>query len=170
MFAPLKCKVHSVVGIDINWFGVTLIEMSIFNGMHRIEGVSKERLPPGALEGNTIKHRHVVSECIQQALEKGGIHSKQAVVAIPDLEVMTQVISIHTGLCDREMEALIQLELAQDGIFKNHDMYVDFQSIGPSVDKFAMQEVRVFASRRESVNERIAVVNRADLQMKVVDI
>lgn len=170
MFNPLKFKCTSVVGIDINCIGVSLIEISSHNGTYCIEGFARETLPLGALEGNAIKDSHVVSECLKRAVENGHIRSKQAVVAIPDAAVITKTISINVGLSEREIEEFITIESDLYAPYPSHELHIDFQRIGPSISQMAMQDVRVFVSRTETVNERVSVVNQSGLEVKIVDI
>ena len=170
MFNPLKFKCTSVVGIDINRCSVKVVEISTHHGTQRIDGFAKEVLPLGALEGNTIKNSHVVSECIKRAIDKGGIQGKHAIVAVPDAAVITQVISINAGLSAREVEEFIKMESENYTPYPSDEINVDFQIMGSSLSNSAMHEVHVFVSRREKVDERVIAVNRAGLEVKVVDI
>lgn len=170
VFNQLKFKGTSVVGIDINQFGVNLIEISVHNGTHCIEGFANEILPLGAIEGNTIQNSYAVSECIKRAILKGNIHGKKAIVAIPDAAVITKIISINAGLREREIEEFIKMDSENYVPYPSHEINVDFQIVGPSINNLAMQDVRVFVSRTEKVNELVTAVSRAGLEVKVVDI
>ena len=170
MFNPFKFKCTPVVGIDINSAGVKLVEISAHHGTHQIEGFFKESLPQGVIEGHTIKNSQAVTECVARAVEKGRIHGKQAIVAVPDAAVITKTILINTGLSEREIEEFIFLESENYAPYSSDEINVDFQIMDPSLSNSAMHEVHVFVSRSEKVNERVIAVNRAGLEVKVVDI
>ena len=166
----LKLQKTSLVGIDINCLEVKLIEISTYKGAHCIEGFAKEVLPSGALIANTIKNSHAVSECIQRALEKGNIRSKQAVLALPDSSIFSKVISVNAGLSEREVEEFIKINPEQQIPYSSHEISSDFQIVGRSPSNLAMQAVQIFVSRTEKINERVEAVTRAGLKVKIVDI
>ncbi len=171
VFNLLKLKrKNATVGVDIHHSGVNVIQVSFHQGLPCIDGFAKEVLPLGALEEGTIKNSQLVSECIKRALDKGNIQAKKAVIAVPDAAVITKFISVNADFSLKEIEEFIDIESDDLVSYSRNDVHIDFQVTGSSATNAAMQEVQVFISRAEKVNERVSVVNQAGLDVKIVDI
>jgi type IV pilus assembly protein PilM len=83
---------------------------------------------------------------------------------------MTKVITIPGSLAEDEMEEQVLVEADQYVPYSLDEVNLDFEVQGVSEDNPEMVNVLLAASRRENVEDRVAVIEKAGLKAGVVDV
>ncbi|MCB1553415.1 MAG: pilus assembly protein PilM [Xanthomonadales bacterium] len=159
-----------LIGVDISSTAVKLLQLSQTGGRYRVEHYAVEPLPLNAVVEKNIVEVDAVGEAIKRALARSGSKAKGAVAAVSGSAVITKTVPMPAELGDDEMEDQIQVDAAQYIPYPIEEVSLDFEVLGPVKDSPDMVQVLLAASRTENVDVRVAALEVAGLQAKVIDI
>lgn len=161
---------QALAGLDISSSAVKLVELAAADkGGYQVERYVIEALPRDAVVDGNIAQMEAVSDAIKRALRRFGA-LRNVAVALPASSVITKKILVPEGLRELEMELLVEAEASQYIPFALDEVNVDFHVIGPAGRGSAELEVLVAASRKDKVEDRVAVAQAAGLRTMVVDV
>ncbi|MBB5201620.1 pilus assembly protein PilM [Glaciimonas immobilis] len=164
-------KNPALVGIDISASSVRLVELSSSgNDQLRLERYASEPLPRGAVVDGNIENIEQVSEVVRRLWKKSGTSIKNVALGMPSASVITKVIILPGGLNDDELEIQVESEASQYVPFALDEVSLDFAVIGPAPNLPDDVEVLLAATRREKVEDRVAVAEAAGLKPIIMDI
>jgi type IV pilus assembly protein PilM len=165
-------KPDSLVGIDISSTAVKLLELSrVGNKGFRVESYGMEPLPEKAIgDDKTIADEEVVADAIRRVVSKAKPSAKFASIAVAGPSVITKVITMEKGLDDNDMMTTISMDAESYINMPTEDVYLDFEIIGTNEKEEDRDDILLAASRRETVDARIASIELGGLKVKVVDI
>lgn len=164
-------KKPPLVGLDISTSGVKLVELSETGKQEmRLECYASEPLPRGAVIDGNIENIEQVSEAVQRVWKKSGTRAKIAALGMPPASVITKKIILQGGMPEDELEIQVESEASQYIPFALDEVSLDFDVIGPALNSPEDVEVLLAASRREKVEDRVAVAEAAGLKPVVMDI
>lgn len=166
----IKRKQPSLLGIDISSAAVKLLELSKQGDRYRVESYAVEPLPPDAVVDKTISDVELIGKVIKTVIKKSGSRLKHAAVAVSGSAVITKVITMPSNLSEQEMEEQIELEADQYIPYSLDEVSMDFELLGPNDKNSEMNDVLLAASRRENVDNRVAVLELAGIKAAVVDV
>jgi type IV pilus assembly protein PilM len=166
----LRRKKPPLLGIDISTAAVKLLELSKSGNNYRVESFGVAPLPPDSMAEKTITLPEAVGSTIKTLLTQSGCKLKHVAVAVAASSVISKVISMPSNLSEDEMEAQIEMEADQYIPYALDEVSLDFEVIGPSAQNRDMLDVLLVASRRENVEDRVAVIELAGLKAVIVDI
>jgi type IV pilus assembly protein PilM len=166
----LKSKSPQVVGLDISSTAVKLLELSKSGKSYRVEAYAVEPLPLNSVVEKNITNVEAVGDAIKRAVKRAGVRTKNVAVAVSGSAVITKVISMPASLSDDEMASQIEIEADQYIPYPLEEVNLDFQVLGPSEKNPEQVEVLLAASRSENVDVRVAAVEMAGLNAKIVDV
>jgi len=171
-FSSLSHKKNApLIGLDISTSGVKLVELSeAGKGMLRLERYASEPLSRGAVADGNIEDIEQVSEAVRRVWKKSGTRAKLVAVSLPPASVITKKIVLPGGLSEDELELQVENEASQYIPFALEEVSLDFDVIGPLQNSPDDVEVLLAASRKEKVEDRVAVVESAGLKPKVMDV
>ncbi|AYH45703.1 pilus assembly protein PilM [Azoarcus sp. DN11] len=168
LFRP---RARQLVGLDISSSSVKMVELAEGEkGAYRIERYAIESLPRDAVVDGNIANLEGVSDAVMRAVRRMGGGIKQVAVALPASAVITKKMILPGGLRDQEMELQVESEASQYIPFALDEVNLDFQIVGPSPGSPEEVEVLIAASRKEKVEDRVAVVESAGLKAVVMDV
>lgn len=168
LFGP---RARQLAGLDISSSSVKLVELSGGEKeAYRLERYAIEALPREAVVDGNIANLEAVSEAIRRALRRMGGGIKQVAMALPASAVITKKIVLPDGLREQEMEIQVESEANQYIPFAIDEVNLDFQVVGPSPGNTDDVEVLIAASRKEKVEDRVAVAEAAGLKAVVMDV
>jgi len=165
-----KSKAKPIIGLDISSTCIKLVALSRNNSGFRVENYAVCPLPQGAVVEKNISDEDAVADAIKQALTKSGCKIKDAAVAVAGSAVITKVIEMPSGLDDATLEDQITIEADQYIPFPLDEVSLDFEIQGASAENPDNDMVLLAACRRENVELRANVIERAGLTPKVVDV
>ena len=160
-----------LLGIDISSAAVKLVELSkALGGRYRVDSHAVVPLPLDAVTDKNIRNVEAVGAAIEAAIRQSGTKLKHAAVAVAGSSVITKIITMSASLREDELEQQIQLEADQYIPYSLDEVRLDFEVLGPSQRGTGMVDVLLAASRKESVEERVAAVELVGLKAEVVDV
>ncbi|WP_026075588.1 pilus assembly protein PilM [Noviherbaspirillum massiliense] len=160
-----------LVGVDISSSGVKLVELSeAGRNEFRLERLASEPLPRGAVVDGNIENIEQVSEAVRRVWKKSGTRAKHVALGMPPASVITKKIVLPGGLNEDELEVQVESEASQYIPFALDEVSLDFDVIGPAPSAPEDVEVMLAATRKEKVEDRVAVAEAAGLKPIVMDI
>lgn len=165
-----KPRTQSVLGIDIGSRAVKLVELSRRDGVYEVCSYGAEPLPPHAVVDKRIEDEDAVGEAVERAVTRCGAQTRDAVAAVPGSAVIAKVLTVPSAPNDADMVGQIQLEAANRIPFPIEELHFDFEVLGVSGKAPDRVDVLLVASRNENVDVRAAVLERAGLRPKAVDV
>jgi type IV pilus assembly protein PilM len=164
-------KLPPVLGLDISSSSVKMVElMDAGKGVTRVERYAIEALPKDAVLDGNIANLEAVVESVRRGWKKLGTRTKNVAMALPTAAVITKVITVPAGLREEELELQVETEANQYIPFALDEVNLDFQVIGPAPSSPEEAQVLIAASRKEKVEDRMAVAEAAGLKATVMDV
>jgi type IV pilus assembly protein PilM len=159
-----------MLGLDIGSSSVKLVELGkTETGLH-LERYAIEPLPRGAVVDGNIDKIDIVADAVRRAWRRCGSRIKNVAMALPASAVITKRIVLPGGLRDEEMEMQVESEANQYIPFSLDEVSLDFQVLGVMPNNPEDVEVLIAASRKEKVEDRMAVALAAGLTPLVMDV
>jgi type IV pilus assembly protein PilM len=160
-----------LVGIDISTTSVRLVELAQgAKGEIRLERYAAEPLPRNAVADGNIENMEQVVEVVRRVWKKSGTRAKFAALGMPPASVITKKIILPAGLSEDQLEVQVESEASQYIPFALDEVSLDFDVIGPAANSAEDIEVMLAASRREKVEDRVAIAEASGLKATVMDI
>ncbi len=139
-------------------------------GAPRVERYAIEPLPKESVVDGNIANLEVVGETVQRCWKRLGTSTRFIAMALPTAAVITKKITLPANLREQEMEIQVESEANQYIPFALEEVNLDFQVIGPVPSNPDDVEVLLAASRKEKVEDRVAVAEFAELKLVVMDV
>ncbi len=159
-----------VLGVDISSNAVKVLALSRDDGNIVVNAYGVSSLPPNAVADKHITDVAGVADTLRAACMKARTKVKTAAVAVSGAAVISKLIDMPADLSEDDLETQIGMEADQYIPYPLDEVALDFDVQGVSEQNPDMVEVLVAACRRESVDERVEVLEMAELTPKVVDV
>jgi type IV pilus assembly protein PilM len=170
-FDLFKPKAPPVFGLDISSSSVKMLEIvEAGKGAYRVERYSIEPLARDAVVDANINNLEAVTEAVRRAHKRLATRTKHVAMAVPTGAVITKKIIVPAGLREEELEVQVETEANQYIPFALEEVNLDFQVLGPAAASPDEQEVLIAATRKEKVEDRVAVAESAGLKALVMDV
>ncbi len=159
----------ALLGIDIGTRGIKLLELAGNANACTVKSFARVAYETGWPD-NKAAAETLISTSLQKAIRQSGTLTRNAALAIPFSESITRSISLPAGLAPDELLARVELEADQQLPYSLDELYWDFtrqDKQDASVDRV---EIVLVASRRDYVEDRIALAEQSGLRVKVLDI
>ena len=168
IFSP---KAPPLFGLDISSSSVKMLEIvEAGRGAYRVERYVIEPLPRDATVDGNISNLESVVDAVKRGYKRLGTRSRHVAMAVPTGAVITKKIIVPASLRENELEIQVESEANQYIPFALEEVNLDFQVVGPSPTSPDEQEVMIAATRKEKVEDRVAVAESAGLKASVMDI
>ncbi len=170
-FDLFKPKAPPLFGLDISSSSVKMLEIAeAGKNAYRVERYSIEPLPRDAVVDGNINNLEAVTEAVKRAYKRLATRTKHVAMAVPTGAVISKKIVVAAGLREEELELQVETEANQYIPFALEEVNLDFQSLGPAPSNPEEQEVLIAATRKEKVEDRVAVAESAGLKASVMDV
>ncbi len=168
LFTP---KAPPLFGLDISSSSVKMLEIvDAGKGGFRVERYAIEPLARDAVVDGNINNLEALIDAVKRGYKRLGTRTKHVAMAVPTGAVITKKIVVNAALRESELEVQVEAEANQYIPFALEEVNLDFQSIGPSPTSPDEQEVMIAATRKEKVEDRVAVAESAGLKPLVMDV
>jgi type IV pilus assembly protein PilM len=127
-------------------------------------------LPRGAVVDGNIENIEQVSDAVRRVLKKSGTRAKYVALGMPPASVITKKIILPGGMSEEELELQVETEASQYIPFALDEVSLDFDVVGPVANSPEDVEVLLAATRKEKVEDRVAVAEAAGLTPLKMDI
>jgi type IV pilus assembly protein PilM len=169
--AVFQTKAPALVGVDISSTSIKLVELAdAGKGAYRLERYAIEALPREAVTDGNIVNIDQVSDALKRAWKRFGSRNRNVALALPAAMVITKKIIVPAFQKDEDLELTVEAEANQYIPFALDEVNLDFQTIGPAPNSTEEVEVLIAASRKEKVEDRVAVAETAGLKPLVMDV
>lgn len=164
-------KARPLLGLDISSSAVKMVELTA-NGKegYRVERYAIEVLPKDAVSDGNIANLEGVVDAVKRAWKRMATSTRNVAMALPASAVITKKVIMPAGLREDELEVQVETEANQYIPFSIDEVNLDYQVIGPAPAVPDELEVLIAASKKERVEDRIAVAEAAGLKATVMDV
>lgn len=170
-FSFLQAASPPLIGVDISSSALKLVELSeTGKGAYRLERYAVEPLAKDVVTDGNIANLDQVSEALRRAHKRLGTRNRNIALALPAAMVITKKIIVPTGQSEEELELQVETEANQYIPFALDEVNLDFQILGPAPNNADEVEVLIAASRKEKVEDRVAIAEAAGLKPRVMDV
>ncbi len=153
-----------IIGIDIGSSSVKLVQLKEQRGTYVLKNVGMLPLPAEAIVDNALMDTSSIVETIRSLAKSLGVKC-----SISGNAVIIRKISLPT-MSSEELEDQIQWEAEQYIPFDINDVFLDFQVLGPDQMDPSKMQVLLVASKKDIINDYVAVFSEAGLRLVVVDV
>jgi type IV pilus assembly protein PilM len=166
-----KPKAPPLFGMDISSSAVKMVELAdAGKGGYRVDRYAIEALAKDSVIDGNIANLETVAETVRRCWKKLATRTKNVAIALPTAAVITKKIIVPAGLREEELEFQVEGEANQYIPFALDEVNLDFQVVGPAPSSPEEMEVLIAASRKEKVEDRVAVAEAAGLKALVMDV
>lgn len=170
-FDFLKAKTPPVLGVDISSSSVKMVEIvEAGRGLYRVERYAIEPLPRDTVVDGNIANIEAAGDAMKRAWKNMNTRIKHVALALPGAAVITKKVLLAAGMREEDMELQVQSEANQYIPFSLDEVNLDFHVIGPAPSSAEEVEVLIAASRKEKIEDRVAVAQAAGLKTIVMDV
>jgi type IV pilus assembly protein PilM len=164
-------KAPPVIGCDISSSSVKMVEIAeAGKNVFRVERYAIEPLPRDTVVDGNIANIEACGEAVKKAHKALGSRIKSVALALPSAAVITKKVILPSSLREEDMEVQVQSEANQYIPFSLEEVNLDFQVLGEAGSGPEEVEVLIAASRKEKIEDRVAVAEAAGLKVGVVDV
>lgn len=152
-------KKQRQVGLDIGSQSIKAIEVEIKNGCFEIVGLGIK----------TIQENPDFPRLIKELFEEARISSKTVNISFSGENVVARYLSMPK-MTDAELKKAMVFKLEDHIPFKPEEVYTDYDIIGE--EKNSKNRIMVFlvATKKDFLDERLALIREAGLEPKIVTI
>ncbi len=158
-----------VIGIDIGSSSVKLVQLKDLKGSYQLLNAGITPLPPEAIVDNTLMDSSAIVGAIKNLITSLGIKVKDVACSISGNSVIIRKIVLPTMPLE-ELEDQITWEAEQYIPFDINDVNMDFQILSQDNIDPSKMNVLLVASKKDIINDYVAVFNESDLHLSVVDV
>src|ERR1700674_5616611 len=170
-FAFLQTKSPPLIGVDISSSAVKLVELSdAGKGTFRLERYAIEPLPKDVVMDGNIANMEQVTDALRRGAKRHGSRNRSVALALPSAMVITKKIIVPASQKEEELELTVEAEANQYIPFALDEVNLDFQILGGAPNNADEVEVLIAASRKEKVEDRVAIAEAAGLKPRVMDV
>ncbi|MBI2353480.1 MAG: type IV pilus assembly protein PilM [Deltaproteobacteria bacterium] len=162
-------KKKEVIGIDIGSHSVKLVQLKEQKGTYQLLNVGLVPLPPEAIVDNSLMDSASIVSAIKNLVASLGIKVKDVACSISGNSVIIRKIMLP-AMPTEELEDQIAWEAEQYIPFDINDVNMDFQILSPDSTDPTRMNVLLVASKKDIINDYVAVFNEAALHLSVVDV
>jgi len=162
-------KKKDLVGIDIGSSSVKLVQLWPTKEGYQLLNAAVLPLPPEAIVDNSLMDTAAVVDTVKKLVTSLGIKTRDVACSISGNAVIIRKISLPT-MTSEELEDQISWEAEQYIPFDIKDVHIDFQILGTDPLDPSKIQVLLVASKKDIINDYVAVFNDADLSLSVMDV
>ena len=170
-FSALQTAAPPLIGVDVSSSALKLVELAeAGKGAYRLERYAIEPLAKDLVTDGNITNLDQVSDALRRGHKRLGSRNRNIAMALPAAMVITKKIIVPAGQTEEELELQVEVEANQYIPFALDEVNLDFQILGPAPNNPDEVEVLIAASRKEKVEDRVAVAEAAGLKPRVMDV
>lgn len=139
-------------------------------GAYRVERYAIAALPKDAIADGKINKPEAVEAAMSQAWRALDSRTKDIAMALPVSAVISKKILVPSQANENEAEAQITSEANQMASFPVDEVSLDYQILGPSAKSPTDNEALVVITRRDRVDERVAIAEAVGLKTAIMDV
>ncbi|MCS6785794.1 MAG: pilus assembly protein PilM [Thiobacillaceae bacterium] len=160
-----------LIGVDISSSAVKMLELAQSSrDLRRVERYAIARLPRDAVSDGSIAKPEAVEAAMREAWQTMQTRTREVALALPSAAVITKKILLPKDASEADIETRVMAEANQMAPFPLDEVSLDWQILGPAAQSPADNEALVVVSRRERLEERVALAEAVGLKAVIVDV
>ncbi len=159
---------RKTVGLDLGSGYIKIVVMSHAQDEPRVEKVVVHQLGSDAIVEGEIMDPGLVAETIDTLFVEHGINDRDVVTSVGGRDVIIKPIQMDR-MSKEDAREVIRWEAEQHVPFEMDDVQLDFEITDPDSEGLQMS-VLLVAAKRELVENKIGLLEEANLNPRVVDI
>jgi len=165
-----KKKASLIVGIDIGSHAVKAVLLSQDDDGYVLEAIATEAMPRGAIIDREIQDIDAVGKVVSKIRKNITSSVSHAAAAVSGQTVITKVIYMDVNLSDHELASQIEIEADSLIPYPLDEVSLDFEKLDINESDPTKVNVLLSAARTESVEARVAALELAGFESKVIDV
>ncbi|NQZ23430.1 MAG: pilus assembly protein PilM [Colwellia sp.] len=165
-----KKKASLMVGIDIGSHSVKAVLLKQSDVGYVLEAVATEVMPRGAIIDREIQDIDSVGKVVAKIRKEISSSVTQAAAAVSGQTVITKVIYMDVNLSEQELASQIEIEADSLIPYPLDEVSLDFEKLDINESDPTKVNVLLSAARTESVEARVAALEAANFQTRVIDV
>lgn len=167
----LTGKAKPLIGVDISSSAVKMLELGVSgDGSRRVERYSVARLPREAVSDGNLAKPELVEKAMREAWAALESRTRTIAIALPASAVTAKKLIVPQDATESDIETQALSEAHQIVPFPLDEIALDFQVLGPSPRNPNENEALVVITRKDRVEERVAVAESAGLKATIMDV
>lgn len=160
------------VGIDIGNHSVKAVVLKQKKEQLELSAFTEIILTSAMMNDQHSVNSSALLSVIRQLKKRLPFGARKVTLALPDSAVISKIIQLDTNLSDEEAEFAVAQALGASSPFPVEELWIDFfpLSSGPQTESAVTTPYQVFASRKDTIDPRIAAVKKAGLMPKVMEL
>ncbi len=161
-------KKKSYVGIDIGHKTIQLVQIDKAGGGWRVGRAFTVATPPESVSDSVVVDIEAVAMAIKTGLREARINASTSVTSVSGGSVIVRLIRDMPKMTEEMLRKSIKYEAGRYVPSSVEDSYIEFEILGDSAD--GTMDVLIVAAPREVVESRIKAIEKAGLEVEVVDV
>ncbi|MFA5993649.1 MAG: type IV pilus assembly protein PilM [Parcubacteria group bacterium] len=161
-----------IFGMDLSDLSVKVFQIETEGGYDHVRGYGSVNIPLGNIEDGRILHKENVAKAIREVLnlpQTKKIKSKKVICSLPESKAFVRIISIPKMSKEEAREA-VKWEMEANMPMAISEVYFDWQFIKGIDEGDSMQRVLTAAISKEIVDDLMAVLAMAGLEVYGLEI
>lgn len=164
-------RYRPLIGVDISSSAVKMLELGRSgNDMLRVERYAITTLPKEAMTDGTIAKPELVEAALYDCWKSLNSRTRDIALALPASAVITKKILMPGTATEAEIDTQVTAEANQMAAFSLDEVSLDYQILGPSERNPSENDALVVVSRRDRVEERVALAEAVGLKTVIMDV
>ncbi|MBX3662154.1 MAG: pilus assembly protein PilM [Burkholderiales bacterium] len=160
-----------LIGADISSSAVKMVEIAdAGKGVFRLERYAIEPLPSESVVEGNINNLDAVIEAVKRCHKRLGSNLKNLALALPNAAVISKKVLVPAGQTEDDLEMDVERAANEYIPFAIEEVNLDYQVLGPAPNSAEDVEVLIAASRKDKIEDRVAVAEGAGLKALVMDV
>lgn len=162
-------KPKLALGIDIGSHSVKVAEVTASRHGLQLRNFGMALVPRKAIVEGVVKERAQLADIMTTLLNNLKIKAKYAATSIAGDSVIIKKINLPL-MSDKELENNIAVEAAHYIPFDINDVYIDFQTLGPTVGKEDRTDVMLVAAKQDTIDGYSGLLRDINLIPAIIDV
>lgn len=164
-------RYRPLIGVDISSSAVKMLELGHSGkDMRRVERYAIVTLPKEAVVDGTIAKPELVEAAMRDCWKALDSKTREVALALPSSAVITKKILLPAGATEDEADTQVTAEANQMAAFSLDEVSLDYQVLGPNARNPSENDALVVVSRRDRVEERVALAEAVGLKTLIMDV
>lgn len=160
-----------LIGVDVSSSAVKMLELGESGrGVRRVERYAIVPLPKESVVDGTIVKADLVEAAMRDAWRRLETKTRDVAMALPASSVITKRILLQGSASEAEIEAQVAADANQMASFPLDEVSLDYQILDPNAKNPSENDAILVVTRKERVEERVAVAEGVGLVPRIMDV
>jgi len=165
-----KKQAKPLIGVDISASAVKMVELGGGEGQIQIERHAVVPLAREVVQEGTLNKPEAVEAALREAIERLGGSTRDVVIGLPPAAAISRRLILPADRDEDFIEEQAIDEASRMVPFPLDEISLDFQVLGPTAKNPNENDVLIVVTRRDRIDERLAVAEAVGLHPVIMDV